>query len=66
MNTILEGNITTSIDNGAHLVQHGKGQDLLSMYLPDWSGLQLAITVLLILIAYDQCSSFISMDRELR
>jgi hypothetical protein len=31
-------------------------ESLLSRYLSDWSYLQIAVTVLLVLVAYDQCT----------
>lgn len=57
MATIIEGSMTPSTENGTHLVHNnasGNADGLLSMYLPGWSGLQIAVTTLLILVAYDQ------------
>lgn len=57
MATVIEGSIMPSVENGTNLGQHGttsQGNGLLSSYLSDLSGFQLFVTVLLMLIVYDQ------------
>ncbi|KAH6972525.1 cytochrome P450 [Ilyonectria sp. MPI-CAGE-AT-0026] len=57
MATVIEGSIMPSVENGTNLGQHGttnQGNGLLSSYLSDLNGFQLFVTVLLMLIVYDQ------------
>lgn len=57
MATVIEGSIMPSVENGTNLGQHGttsQGNGLLASYLADLSGFQLFVTVLFMLIVYDQ------------
>lgn len=66
MATILESGIPATVQEITNDTQHGvssKAGGVLSTYLPD-SNWQIAVTALLILIAYDQCMST-NLSREL-
>lgn len=66
MATILESGIPATVEVVTNGTQHGissKASGVLSTYLPD-SNWQIAVTALLILIAYDQCMSS-KLSREL-
>ena len=56
MATVFQGSIPPSVENGTLVAPHGiSGQ--VNGILSGWSSLQIIATVLLILIAYDQCTS---------
>ncbi|KAK7428018.1 C-22 sterol desaturase erg5b [Neonectria magnoliae] len=57
MATIIEGSFTSSVGNDTILEQHDTSSPvdgLLASYLSDWTNTQMAVTILLVLIAYDQ------------
>lgn len=59
MATVIQGSITPSVGNDTILGQHGVSSQvdgLLASYLSDWTNTQMAVTVFLVLVAYDQCT----------
>jgi hypothetical protein len=60
MASTIENSTAPSLGNRTLFAQHdtsGQVDGLLWRYLSGWSSLHIAITVLLILITYDQCTS---------
>lgn len=62
MATVVEANGHLAAGNGVPDVSHNGTQPqvdgLLSGYLSNWSGLQISITILLVLMTYDQGTPF--------
>jgi hypothetical protein len=58
MASIVQPSAAFSVENGTHLAQqdrYGWAEGVLPGFLSELNGWQIAITILLILIAYDQC-----------
>lgn len=58
MATVIEATSGVFVENATRLEQEGVSTQLhglLSGYLSGWSKLQIAVTVLLLLVTYDQC-----------
>lgn len=58
MASIVEPSAVFSVGNGTNLAQHdsyGWVEGVLPTFLSELSGWQIAVTILFILIAYDQC-----------
>lgn len=58
MASIVQPSAVFSVGNGTHLAQHdnpGWVEGVLPTFFSELSGWQIAVTILLILIAYDQC-----------
>jgi hypothetical protein len=67
MPTVIEGSIAPIVENGTHLAQYGvpgEVYNLASNYLSGWSTWQMVVTVLLMLVAYDQCTSWRVLDNS--
>lgn len=67
MAAIVEGDFAPSIDNGtwtAHNGTTGKLDGFAARQLSELSGWQVAITILLVLVAYDQCKPLILLDED--
>lgn len=61
MATVIKSSIAPSVENGTNLAQHGASGEVYSVisdYLSGLSTLQIVVTVLLMLVAYDQCTSW--------
>lgn len=58
MASIVEPSAVFTVENGTRLAQHdsyGWAEGVLPGFLAELSGWQIAVTILLILMAYDQC-----------
>lgn len=58
MVSIVEPSVVFTVENGTHLAQqdsYGWAEGVLPSFISGLSGWQMAVTILLILMAYDQC-----------